>query len=350
MTNPQQKPLLRFVIGLILASLAAVLLLELLVRLLRLAPPLETRYDYFAADPVLPFKPKPNTTLQGGSIGGEFSFEHAHNSLGLRDREHARPKPAGSFRILILGDSFTYGIGAAVEDGYPARLERTLNQQTKGAPPVEVINAGIPRYFPEAERLLLEHYGMQFEPDLVIAAFVPNDLAESSLGLDAVAPDPRHGFLVTKEARMLGEIGVFLFRHWQTFRILWIHGVSDRIWFDPHIRASGAAGETPGLREAWRKVKDEYAKMNAITARRKARFAVLFIPPKGPPWPEKAAEELAAWCREHGVPFIDAIPAMKDAALTRQLYWEKDMHCNAEGYRVLADALHRGLAEQQLLP
>ena len=44
------------------------------------------------------------------------------NRAGLRGREPVDPKQ--SFRIAVLGDSFTYGLGVRAKETYPARLHR----------------------------------------------------------------------------------------------------------------------------------------------------------------------------------------------------------------------------------
>src|SRR5947209_20240288 len=48
------------------------------------------------------------------------------NSDGFRDREFSPAKPAGTQRIVCVGDSYTYGWGVDVRDSYPKQLERAL--------------------------------------------------------------------------------------------------------------------------------------------------------------------------------------------------------------------------------
>jgi hypothetical protein len=43
--------------------------------------------------------------------------------------EFSAQKPDGEFRILMLGDSMTFGWGVDVKDTLPSRLERLINAQ-----------------------------------------------------------------------------------------------------------------------------------------------------------------------------------------------------------------------------
>ncbi|MBI4859472.1 MAG: SGNH/GDSL hydrolase family protein [Candidatus Riflebacteria bacterium] len=67
------------------------------------------------------------------------------NSRGLRDVEHAAGPAKGVTRIVVLGDSVTFGWGVAMEDTYPRVLERRLNE-TSAPARYEVINAGVVDY------------------------------------------------------------------------------------------------------------------------------------------------------------------------------------------------------------
>src|SRR5680860_59718 len=49
------------------------------------------------------------------------------NSHGFRDYERTYEKPKGTFRILIFGDSYVEALQVALEDSFPALLEKKLN-------------------------------------------------------------------------------------------------------------------------------------------------------------------------------------------------------------------------------
>jgi hypothetical protein len=136
---------------------------------------------------------------------GEFEYNFRHNSVGYRDVEHSPTADDGTFRILGLGDSFTYGAGAAYEETWLRRLERGLN--AVDSTPVEVIKAGVPRYFPEPERLLLEAEGLAYSPQLVLVGFVANDVMDSYMGMDAIALSPRGNLLSADAASSAPQPG-----------------------------------------------------------------------------------------------------------------------------------------------
>lgn len=138
--------------------------------------------------------------------------EYRVNALGLRGPEVAREKPAGTCRVLLVGDSYAFGLGVAEEAGIAAQLEGVLNEQLaqRGAAGgageaagaggtaaggrdaagggdetpatnVEVVNLGVPAYQTEQERLLLERVGFALEPDLVVLLYFANDKLPSAL-------------------------------------------------------------------------------------------------------------------------------------------------------------------------
>ena len=68
------------------------------------------------------------------------------NNLGFRDpREYPLEKPPGTFRILVLGDSVTFGHGSLYETTYPYLLEQRL-KQWRPSVNWQVWNLGVPGY------------------------------------------------------------------------------------------------------------------------------------------------------------------------------------------------------------
>jgi lysophospholipase L1-like esterase len=98
------------------------------------------------------------------------------NSFGLRSPEVAVPKPSGVFRILLLGDSFTFGFRAAGEVVFARRLEEIL--RSRGHASVEVVNAGVLSYCPLLEYLQYRHHLHALEPDLVVLNFDMSDVQD----------------------------------------------------------------------------------------------------------------------------------------------------------------------------
>jgi lysophospholipase L1-like esterase len=336
----------------IIIAVVCGLALESIVRIAGLAPPLNSATRMFTTDAHLPFKPRPNSHISGRSTTDEFDFDYRHNSLGFRDIEHAVQKQPGSSRIVAIGDSFTYGGGAAFDQTYLAVLERILNDRGTVHPPVEIVKLGIPRFFPEPERALLEHYGMPFSPDLILVAFVPNDVADTALGLDAIGTDEA-GRLRTRESLALGRTGIFLFEHSHVFRILLGKYVEYQTARNQPVQWPDIY-RANGRHEAdWQKIEREYEQMVRIA--RAARTPVAFVHiPLGPPWTGEhryPAERLAAWAARQDVVFIDTLPALEAASTAgKRLYYALDGHCTPDGYAVIARALADALTRSGLIP
>jgi lysophospholipase L1-like esterase len=320
---------------------------EISVRLLHLAPSVTMNNpDWnFVADPYLPYKQRPFSVISGRSRTDEYDAEYRHNSKGFRDTEHSFAKPEGVFRIVGVGDSFTYGQGAQFEETYLYRLEKMLNQRGGNHPEVEIIKAGIPRYFPEAERLYLEHYGMKYKPDLILVGFLANDVIDTFLGIDAVTVSEDGGYLLPKE---FGKIGVWLYFNSHLSRII-LH--KYRSYKNRRYRFSEVYKPDGFHEKDWQTVESEFGKMVELAGRAGARVAIIHIPQgiddDSYSYP---ARRLSRLSQEQGFIFIDVLPAMKQAAGKETLYWEKDGHCNASGYRVIAETVYSYLTENGIVP
>lgn len=97
------------------------------------------------------------------------------NSYGMRGPETTIEKPAGTFRIALLGDSYAFGWGVDEGKSFARLIEQNLNAMTKGSPRVELLNFAVPGYSTFNEVTAFQMRGAAFQPDAVLVFFVEND-------------------------------------------------------------------------------------------------------------------------------------------------------------------------------
>jgi len=97
------------------------------------------------------------------------------NTLGFRGPDVEEVKPPGTYRVLGLGDSFTFGEGVRDEDTFLRRLERSFNGKGHGPTKYEFLNTGVQGYNTRDEVLYFERLWLKLSPDAVLISFYLND-------------------------------------------------------------------------------------------------------------------------------------------------------------------------------
>ncbi|NQV27225.1 MAG: SGNH/GDSL hydrolase family protein [Rhodopirellula sp.] len=117
----------------------------------------------------------------------EGAAEIRINSAGFRDREHTLEKPENVLRVAVLGDSYIEAFQVSQDEMLASVLERELNtKRFAGDCKVEVLSFGVSGYGTTQELLMLRHHVWQFDPDIVLLAFLPaNDLRNNSSRLES---------------------------------------------------------------------------------------------------------------------------------------------------------------------
>lgn len=99
-------------------------------------------------------------------LGHEVTY--AINQAGFNSvNEYAQEKPPGTFRIAVLGDSFTFGLFVNTPENYPSVLETMLNGSC-GQQHYEVLNAGVPGFDVAFSAYRYRFRVEPFHPDLLI--------------------------------------------------------------------------------------------------------------------------------------------------------------------------------------
>jgi hypothetical protein len=349
------------------------------------------------SDPVLHHRYRPN---RHKPIRG---VEYATNSLGLRDREYARDKPAGAFRIVMLGDSFTEGYTLGIDDTVAKRVERALNAGPC-AGRYEVVNAGTGSYSPIVEYLLLKTVAPALHPDLVLLNFDMTDvhddwirtriarfdaegrplavpsrpLEEGALLMPPLALPSWAGFvrplerLANRSAlyqvlrkSAVGEqlFGPVKLRPERLERL----GLVGNIQYD--ILAITRDGDFPGLAQAWAATERYIVDVDRLARDGGAAFALVVYPHAhqvsateslegrakfgiGPGlYPSRRPFAiLEALGRREDFPVIDLLDLFRERERTEApLFWPTNIHHTPAGAKVFAEGVLEGLRRSHLV-
>ncbi len=180
-----------------------------LTRLVMGKPPEWVDFKTIGAVEYLPLDPI-QFRLRAGISRVAFGKPFTTNELRLRDRPTTAAKPAGVYRIVLLGSSIDMGWGVGDDDTYEHHLEDWLNRvaaERKLERRFEVLNCAMAAYSPLHRLIGYERYGREFEPDLVIYAATMLDprLLEIHLcGLLQSHVAPPYSFV----AETLGQVGL----------------------------------------------------------------------------------------------------------------------------------------------
>src|SRR5262245_58217213 len=132
------------------------------------APPARlTRFD-----PLTGWSKEPERSVTRRVAGEKIRFEI--NEHGLRDDPGVGPgEHPGTFRVLMLGDSFVQGYTVNRSDLFVDQLEAWWKSEGRA---VEVVNAGTEGWSTDQEVLWFLQNGKSYHPDLVLLFPYENDL------------------------------------------------------------------------------------------------------------------------------------------------------------------------------
>lgn len=230
-------------IGLLLVALSltfTAVVLEVGLRLLgyRGAPESIVRNMMIVDDPVLDWRYVPHSRFQQGKIVNQY------NSIGFRGDDHPVEKEAGVKRIVVIGDSVTEGYGVNWESAFGPQLQNWLGETH------EIVSLGMGGLNTPQEVHVLQEYGVQYRPDVVIVNFVLNDgdfFSSARAGAKhAEETDSRIGLLgirINPELKRALKSSALVFFANERLADLWgrmkgegSHDYYAKLWRDPESR------------------------------------------------------------------------------------------------------------------
>jgi hypothetical protein len=300
------------------------------------------------------------------------------NSFGLRSPEVAVPKTAGTFRVLLLGDSFTFGFKSS-EDAVFARKLEALLRASYHLPSAEVVNAGVISYCPLLEYLQYRNHLHVLEPDVVVLNFDMSDVQDQlEYSRSTVWAGDGTPLYVTEPSleRVPSRIPDLLFFQWVGRKVTAVRN-----------RFESAVEDVPFTRDVDRYLwaLDDGRDMDAEAQRTMAPIAdlarllehnhiPLLLATYPQPWqvsadatPDPAIRnqyrigvhtvhlndrpfrKLATFSAAHQIPFFNATAAFREAADPAGLFLQTDFHFSPRGNALYAELLAKELAGRGLL-
>jgi len=288
----------------------------------------------------------------------EFSVHVRVNSKGLRGAEIDYPKPPGTFRTLVLGDSFMFALQVAEEDTFVTHLGNRLDQTAGVDTTFETINGGADGWSTVNEYVWLTTEGYRYDPDLVVLMFYAgNDPGENADRVLAVAPGGR---VLPREAEASSwqDVRLALSERSRLYNLLEF-GVLAKMQSSPD--ALGSTKEQERVRDpgedrkerGWDLSESLLSLVRDYCAERDIGLMVVGIPPLVKVTKdERDPSPLAEIGERLGVPTIDLLDQFRQGTPEQRdaLYFPKNQHWTEEGHEQAARIVAAELRLRGLVP
>lgn len=310
--------------------------------------PQELISDVIILSPEICHRLKADAT--GVQSSREYSVRFKTNKWGFRDDEISLQKASNEKRILILGDSHTFGWGVDFPDIFCTRLQKMLNVEQSDQF-IRVLNFGTMGYATGHQYEALQRYGYAFRPDVVIVAMdLLHDIMLNNRYFEINNRVLRNDVpCYFKRSRVVSRylpFSGYLRGHSHLFRFLGFkvfafvkHG------FQPDDGQHDSAGTgTYDLRkteEIFRMLKEE---LN----RKHIQFAVIILP-EFLDYDKQLLAEFQQYLRREDIPFVSTQEKFEQISLTRKLAFRYSEHLNSAGHEFVSNEISNFLTERGYL-
>lgn len=294
---------------------------------------------YYKKDRELFWRIRPNQTIKG-----KFFVEGVYkiNSKGYRDYEFSESKDPNKKRIIVMGNSCTFGWMVDLEQTYSKKLERLLNQNLP-EPKFEVINAGMTGYSTYQGLRFLKREIMKFNPDILIISYGWNDMCPSERE-DKEQEFPPQWILDLDDLFYSSKLYSFLKFEIMSLLKPWkqlpderklVYRVSLKDYLNNLEQMIGMARDSG---------------MEAILLTTPVASAKIFLGPGKTSKPHLANryynKALREFSKKINVPLIDVALLFEKRGEVYDKGREEYIHYNAKGHQVIAEALYRYFQEE----
>ena len=263
------------------------------------------------------------------------------NAEVLTDAKYPAKKGPNTFRIAVVGDSFSFAPYMQYDDTFAKRLERWLNLNQK-QPKVEVINYGVPRYSTSHEVAVVEQ-ALKEDADLILLQITLND--------PEIKPYRPTGLLIDQNTGNPALNNPIL-KHWKSLgfvitRIM--NSQSHRDYKDYFFKLFEG-------KDTWANFRRPLKKIVELTKEKNVPIVAAVFPLFGYPVNDQYPfyplhQKVSKLLEKLNVTHIDITESYRDLPIDRlQVMPGADRHPNEIGHRIAAEAMLPWLKSTTLLP
>ena len=282
-------------------------------------------------DPDLGFIPAAG--LSGYEYGGARISTNSAHMRGTREYPVERTDAA---RVVVVGDSFTFGQCANDDETFPAVMEATL-------PNTEVLNLGVMGYGQDQALLRMRRDGFRYRPDVVVLGFHKMDMRRN---LVAFRDYGKPRFRMTDSGLVLENVPVPMPEEYER---LW----PPRLWnFARIYRDSFALGTKQRRTHMWELSRAIVHQMAADADAFGVPLVVVHLPRKVAlqregPYGWVFMEELCADAESRGFHCVTPIDRFREIASTPEdIQRHFDCHYSSQLYRAVGEVVSEMLLRE----
>lgn len=138
--------------------------------------------------------------FNGGNNPNPGCVFYSINNLDLRNNYPVNEKKPETKRIVVIGDSFTYGFGVLEEDTFESKLEEMWRLENQN---IEVLNAAKPAAALPEYRKILDEKVSELKPDVLIVGINLNDIMTFNTSLIIENVSKNYNWTLRKYSRLI---------------------------------------------------------------------------------------------------------------------------------------------------
>ncbi len=263
-------------------------------------------------DVVYEFKPK---------IDSYFKLaDFRTNSQGFRDKEYSLEKPEKTFRVAVIGGSFTVPAGVEIDEAFHSLLEERFKKENPGSN-YEFINFGVSGYRINNKMATLKHKALKYNPDLILFILDGSQFTEEEEEEEFNPKPQKNQFFQSFTYKLISKNKLF-------------KNNNEKEFLDEHKR---------GLDEFNLKLQE----LSNISQKNNVPIYIVVLDHDYSHY--QLSADIKQLVENNNLYYVNTIPSFQDLDISELIIYKTDIHPNSKANKIFANAIYGELKKQPLL-